>query len=57
MRRLRPLPAMSRVDITTLRREYRKAKDRHQDTTGIHRLLVLATARKIRREVRAEAHG
>jgi hypothetical protein len=48
---------MSRVDLTALRREYRKLKDRHQDTTGVHRLLVLATARKIRREVRAEAQA
>jgi hypothetical protein len=56
MRRLTALPRMSNVDITALRREYRRLKDKHQDTTGIHRLLVLATARKIRREVRAEQH-
>lgn len=56
MRRLRPLPPMKREDVTELRRQYRKLKDKHQDTTGIHRLLVLATARKIRREVRAEQH-
>lgn len=57
MRRLTALPRISNVDITALRREYRKAKARHQDTTGIHRLLVLATARKIRREVKAEQHA
>lgn len=57
MKRLTALPRISNVDITALRKEYRKAKDRHQDTTGIHRLLVLATARKIRREVKAEQHA
>lgn len=57
MRRLRPLPSISKTDITELRREYRKAKDRHQDTSGIRRLLVLATARKIRREIKAEQQG
>lgn len=57
MKRLAPLPRISNVDITALRREYRKAKAKHQDTTGIHRLLVLATARKIRREVKAEARA
>lgn len=57
MRRLIALPRISNVDITALRREYRKAKAKHLDTTGIHRLLVLATARKIRREVRAEHQG
>ena len=57
MRRLTALPRISNVDITALRREYRKLKNRHQDTTGIHRLLVLATARKIRREVKAEARA
>lgn len=55
MKRLTALPRISNVDITALSKEYRKAKARHQDTTGIHRLLVLATARKIRREVKAEA--
>jgi hypothetical protein len=57
MRRLTPLPRISDKDITALRRQYRKLKDKHQDTTGIHRLLVLATARKIRREVKAEQHA
>jgi hypothetical protein len=57
MKRLTPLPRLSNADITALRREYRKLKDKHQDTTGIHRLLVLATARKIRREIKAEANG
>lgn len=57
MRRLRPLPQMKREDVTDLRRQYRKAKARHMDTTVIHRLLVLATARKIRREVKAEQHA
>lgn len=56
-RRLTPLPRLSNVDIPTLRREYRKLKDKRKDTSVIHRILVLATARKIRREVKAEQHA
>jgi hypothetical protein len=54
MKRLTALPRISNVDIPTLRREYRKLKDKRKDTSVIHRILTMAVARKIRREVRAE---
>jgi hypothetical protein len=55
MKRLSPLPRLAKADLSELRRRYRRAKDRHEDTTELHKLLVLATCRKMRDEVKQES--